>query len=962
LATARPRKRSSATAKSSPAADWPAIEATIYATLGPEGILSLYKSIGVQFSTGAIKASGKVECYSLLRPDDTNPSAYVDANTGKYKDSGDENAFEVNWWDLAAQKGMWAGDWRKAREYAGQLAGVEVPVGGSGGGRKPSSRKSTTPRKQKAAQPAAAASANQPTTPAAPAEDWRTALTFEPWTEGRLRLLDDWCARHKPGVTREAFLAAGGRFARYRKSGVSEETGQPWEREWSVYCLPVYGEAILSVIRSSAAPTDDQLTAATTAYVCWSRNPSPNGDPLTRWDARTKTAVPIKMKAIGSTDGIFGRAAILRLAAHHADRTATPIEAIWKVEGPTDLLTLYASISDANTRDRFPILAVAGTATQFNAWHAELFRGLPQANVIHDADVAGAAGARKVCRALAGVVGKVVLRELPYPVERKHGRDLRDYLNAGNSYFDVCQLNAWEDAWKDDGGADEETIADDVETSSAAESADDIDIAPTIFDPLSLACESGRTETASARRFVNAFPNQLRYCQPWKSWFYWDGKRWKCDKECHVQGLAKSYAESLWREITTVQADDHTAAELEKFAKRSNTKLGIENIMVLARSEPGVPVLVDQFDRQHTLLNVENGVLNLETGELAPHDPTLMLSKIAPVTYDPAAECPTWLRFIAEITAPVDEPASLPPPEDAGDAYEPPPPPSGTLVKEYLQRLAGWCLTGLIRDHAMPFFYGAGANGKSTFLNMLLEILGPDYAMKAPPELIMVRGRDAHPTERADLFGKRMVITNEVDEGRRLAEGLVKDLTGSDSIRARRMNEDFWEFRPTHKLIVAGNHKPTVRGMDEGLWRRIKLVPFNRVFAKHERDESLPEKLAAERSGILNWCLAGCRAWFANGLPEPEIIATATNEYRSEQDIIGNFLTEKCVVADWARVRCGQLYTSYKEWCEESNERPMTQTKFGNAMKNERRFGEKTSNGKWYLGVTLRADATSDVT
>jgi P4 family phage/plasmid primase-like protien len=964
----------------SPRINWPEIEAAIYAGLGLPQLVTEYKTIGVQFERDEPKSNGMIPCYSCLR-EEADPSAYVNANTGRYKDSGSDDAHEIHIWELAARKGMWGGDWKAARSYYAQLAGVEIPAQKSPATRKPKAAGRRSPKKAGQKQPgiaraagsglrgngdsAAAANSATPNQPPAPAEDWRTALHFEPWTDGRLLLLASWCKRHKPGVTPAAFLAAGGRFARYRKSGVNAETNEPWEREWSVYCLPVYGESILQMIQSTAAPTDEQLDTTTTAWVCWSRNPI--GDPLTRWDARTKSAVPIKMKAIGSTDGVMNRGAILKLAAHRHDPASHQIHGVWKVEGPTDLLALYSSIADAHTIATHPIISFAGTATQCNAWQVELFRGLPQADVIHDADAAGQAGAKKVCRALAGVVGKVVFRELPGPVAAKHGLDLRDWLNAGNQYFDVCALNQWEEAWVDDGAAISDPSAADVDSPAVADGSDDSTtddetITPSIFDPNSLTCEAGRTEAASARRFVNAYPNELRYCQPWKSWFFWDGKRWKCDKECHVQGLAKAYAEALWEEITDLQTtvDDATAKELERFAKRSNSKLAIENIMSLARSEPGVPVLVDQFDRQHTLLNVENGVLNLETGELTPHDPALMLSKLAPVAYDPAAECPTWIRFIAEITAPVDDPASLPPPEDAGDAYEPPAPPSGITLKEYLQRIMGWCLTGLIRNHAMMFFHGKGSNGKSTLINVMLDLLGPDYAIKTPPEFIMVRAHEAHPTERADLFGKRMVITTEVEEGRRLAESLVKDLTGSDPIRARRMHEDFWEFRPTHKLIVAGNHKPIVKGTDEGIWRRIKLVPFSRIFEDGQKDETLPERLTAELPGILNWCLAGCQAWLREGLCEPEIVADATKKYRDEQDVFGNFLLERCIIATWPKVRSQTLFNEYSKWCEQAGERTMTMKKFSQAVIADPRFERRVSNGVWYHGIGLRDEAHSD--
>lgn len=960
---------------SHPSFDYTAAESAIIATLGPDGLLTEFRTLGVKIS-GPVRPSGRAECYSCLR-EDGSPSAYVDVNAGTYKDSGGEDSHEIKIWQLAADLGKWAGDWKKAREYYAELAGVVLP-----GMVDPNKPNTHNPRKQRAkrakkgsgkqagipraAEKVAANAAPglrgggesvQPAAPTTTAEDWHIALTFHDWDEGTDRLLAHWCRNHKPGITPEAFKLTGGRFATYTKSGVKEDGSSPWEIKWNVFCVPIYGPELLK--------------AEPVGWCCWSRNPI--GDPLTKWNKTTHTAEPIKMKTIGSADGLIGEHALRVISSHALTPTTTPtIEHLWKVEGPTDLLTLISS-QDAATRDTAPTLTAAGGAKSFNPWMADVFAP-HRTYVIGDADVPGEAGADKACSMIADAAAPlhdrltVTRARLPYTVEPKHGKDLRDYLLAGNQYGLVYGLAtfdgvAWEPGRGGCGLAGEGVNGDDSDDSDSDDS-NTTSSAAAAFDPTSITCESGRTETASARRFIAANPDALRYCQPWKSWYFWDGKRWKSDKECHVQGLAKSYAESLWHEIERQQADEHLAAEIEKFAKRSNTRVGVENIMLLARSEPGIPVQPEQFDNYHTLLNVENGVLDLTTGQLRPHDPTLMLSKLAPVTFDPQAECPTWLKFIAEITAPVDDPASMPfkltdePQSATGDAYEPPQPPTppeGMLVKDYLQRLAGWCLTGLIRTHAMPFFYGKGSNGKSTFLNVLLELLGNDYAMKAPPELIMAKNRDSHPTERADLHGKRMVITNEVEEGRRLAEGLVKDLTGSDSIRARRMNEDFWEFKPTHKLIVAGNYKPVVKGMDEGLWRRIKLVPFNRKFEGHEKDETLPDKLTAELPGILNWCLAGCLAWMKDGLPEPAIVSEATKEYRSEQDVFGNYLLERCVVGTWAKVKSGDLYADYSAWCETSGERAMTMKKFGLTVIEDKRFSRRTSNGVWYDGIGLRA-------
>ena len=253
----------------------------------------------------------------------------------------------------------------------------------------------------------------------------------------------------------------------------------------------------------------------------------------------------------------------------------------------------------------------------------------------------------------------------------------------------------------------------------------------------------------------------------------------------------------------------------------------------------------------------------------------------------------------------------------------------------------------------MPVAFGAGSNGKSTILGALLDIFGPDYAMKCPPDLLMAKKSDSHPTDRTDLFGKRLVIAIETEAGRRLNETMVKELTGGDSIRARRMREDFWEFKPTHKLIMATNHKPVIKGRDNGIWRRIRLIPFSVVVPTRHANLKVPELLRKEAPGILAWCVRGCLDWQVNGLVEPHEVVQATAEYRAEQDVLGKFMEEVVVRISSARVRATALYSTYVEWSKAANEHPMSQTLFGTTLA-EMGIETRRSNGLWYLGIGLR--------
>jgi putative DNA primase/helicase len=460
---------------------------------------------------------------------------------------------------------------------------------------------------------------------------------------------------------------------------------------------------------------------------------------------------------------------------------------------------------------------------------------------------------------------------------------------------------------------------------------DDDDMPPD--DEPEIFFEEERTEAANGIRLVRAHGRDMRYVATWDVWCVWDGSRWQQDATCAIDARAKQVAAELWgqyRQIKKNHCDNDLIDAVRSFCKASNSANGVSHMIDMARSEQGIAITHDALDRAEMLLNVINGTIDLSTGMVRLHDRADLLTKQAPVVYDPAAECPLWLRFLQDIFQ-----------HDA------------ELI-DYVRRLVGYCLTGSTRDHILPFLHGAGANGKSVFTKVVMELLGTDYSMRSAPELLMAKGNETHPTERADLFGKRLVISNEIEEGKRLNEALVKDLTGGDAIRARRMREDFWQFAPTHKVWIVGNHKPVIRGTDNGIWRRVKLIPFNRIFAEDEQDKELPVKLQRELSGILNWAICGCLEWQHEGLGEPAAVRVATAEYRAEQDIVATFIDENCVVSPEARVKANTLYAAYKAWAEAGGERPIGSKTFGSEI--GKRYHRTTSNGTWYVGVGLAAD------
>ena len=328
----------------------------------------------------------------------------------------------------------------------------------------------------------------------------------------------------------------------------------------------------------------------------------------------------------------------------------------------------------------------------------------------------------------------------------------------------------------------------------------------------------------------------------------------------------------------------------------------------LAKSEPDVPILPGDLDCDPMLLNCPDCTIDLRTGKALEHRREDYLTKLCPVPFDPAATCPLWLKVLDRIM----------------DGNQ-------DLVS-YLQRVVGYCLTGDVREQVLWFFHGVGANGKSTFLNVIRALMG-GYAMQSVSELLMAKTNESHPTERADLCGRRLVCTIETDDGKRLAESLLKQLTGGDTVRARKMHQDFFEFAPTWKIILAANHKPVVKGTDHAIWRRIKLVPFTVTIPPEEKDANLAEKLKLELPGILAWGVPGCLDWQRSGMQEPEEIRAATDAYRAEQDTLAAFIVGCCVSIREARVQASRLFDAYQAW---SGDRWTTQKSFTQKMEGAR--------------------------
>ncbi len=438
------------------------------------------------------------------------------------------------------------------------------------------------------------------------------------------------------------------------------------------------------------------------------------------------------------------------------------------------------------------------------------------------------------------------------------------------------------------------------------------------------------TELGNAERHVHQHGPNIHFSHQFACWFYFDGRRWCRDIIGETIRLAKLTVRGIYSEASDTD-DGKRRAAVSDWARKSERAAQITAMLKLAESEPGVPVTPEQLDRDEWLLNVANGSVDLRTGQLKAHDRRDLITKIVPVAFDPKAQCTKWLQFLDQI-------------------FEPHPD-----VIRFIQTAVGYSLAGSTREECLFLLYGTGRNGKGTFIKTIASILG-EYAFTADFSTFVSTRDDRGPRDDvANMHGRRFVSAQESREGAALAESLIKWLTGGDTVRARRLYENSWEYQPTHKIWLATNHKPAVRGNDPAIWSRIRLVPFEVSFEGRE-DKTLKHVLQEELPGILAWAVAGCLRWQQEGLTVPDTVRSATSEYRAESDAVGRFIGECCIVGEYATAKARELYAAYRRWSEGSGEEPVTETSFGRRI-TERGFAKRhTSQGKQYQGVGLQIE------
>lgn len=476
-----------------------------------------------------------------------------------------------------------------------------------------------------------------------------------------------------------------------------------------------------------------------------------------------------------------------------------------------------------------------------------------------------------------------------------------------------------------------------------------------------LILDSKHSELNYAHRMVLHHGGNIHYVIGMNRWYVWNGQHWEEDDTSHVAMRRRviEMLEATYLAANTITNSDDTERirlqnNFRDQVKFKQTLRAIDAIIGLTAAQPGVAKYPDEFDKDEYLFNVQNGTIDLRTGQIRPSDPTDLITMVAPVTHDPEADCPRWKRFLPEIF-PVIPPTPADP-DDDDDTGDP-----GRSEEEaqaiigYIQRLIGYGLTGSVIEQIIAFFYGIGKNGKSTILETQAALMGP-YWKKTRTQNLMQRRDSGIPNEIAALRGARTVVANEINQGGKLDESIVKDLTGNDSITARRLYGEPFTFKPTFTLIMYGNHKPIIDGSDEGIWRRVHLVPFTYTVPDELRERDLGDKLRDELPGILNWAIQGALDWQRTGLNPPASIIAATNVYREEMDSIGRFIEVCCSNDDDEKIIIDDLYQAYRNYS----------TKLGTFAKSKQNFGEdlskhgikkKKSNSKIYrTGITLNQE------
>lgn len=436
------------------------------------------------------------------------------------------------------------------------------------------------------------------------------------------------------------------------------------------------------------------------------------------------------------------------------------------------------------------------------------------------------------------------------------------------------------------------------------------------------------TDVGNAERLKDRYSNTLRFVLKHGKWVAFNGHRWEVDEGNSVSKLCIDVIRDI---PNTAPKDEDIRKEYRKYAVKCESSGKLESMIKVAKNI--MTIDKPQLDKLTNLLNLSNGTLDLHTMEFREHRPSDFITKMGDAAFDPTATCPVWEAFIHRIFA--------------GKAD----------VIDYVQRAVGYSMSGEVSEQVFFTMFGAGANGKSTFIDVIKKILG-DYGMQTDfSTFLSKQGDGGVRNDIARLCGSRLVTASESGVGKLLDDTLLKQATGGDKLTARFLYQEHFEYVPTFKIWLITNHKPRITDDSEGMWRRMKLIPFEVIIPEGERDRQLPQKLEAELSGILNWCLAGYNTWREHGLGSSEAIDRATSEYRSDMDVFGRFLEDSCRMGG-GDTMCSNndLYATYVMWCESHGEKAWTNTSFGGKLVEKGFKRHRTNTSRMWVGIDIRLD------
>jgi putative DNA primase/helicase len=548
---------------------------------------------------------------------------------------------------------------------------------------------------------------------------------------------------------------------------------------------------------------------------------------------------------------------------------------VWIAEGEKDVLSLVALGLDATCN-----AGGCGSASVWKGFAEKYFPAGTRVFLCGDADEPG----QKLMKEIGGYLttaGCEVLRvDLGYPITADHGKDVSDWIGEGHAKEDLLAL-------ADD--APHFTAEDEAESQAA--------------DPQPLAL----TDMGNGFAFAKDHGADLRFCTKLDDghgggWYHFDGMRWARDCNQIVPALAKKTIRAMFD-----AAWPGRNKGLAKHALSSASNSRILAMLAQARSVAGIPIMPEELDSDPWLLNVQNGTIDLRTGDLRPHRKEDMITMLARASFDPGAECPRWRLFLDEIMD--------------GDA---------NMIR-FLQKLLGYCLTGEMREDKYFMFWGKGCNGKSILAETDIAIMG-DYASAAAEQTFLLSRNDRINADLARIYDKRLVFTSEISRGQKLNESLIKRWTSQDTVTVEAKYMNPWDTKPIGKLIFRTNYKPRIVGQDDGIWRRTKLIPFTQDFQGRE-DRDLGAKLLRESSGILGWLVEGCLLWQAEGLALPEQVRQASAEYRTEQDTLAEFFLKNLERGDGSyTIKKERAYELYRPYAEAAGERVMGKIEFGRKL------------------------------